>query len=160
MKMKQKLKKSLVVGVIVLFIGIGIAPTVNPTYGQYGTVKEELVIREISTNNPRTYYNVNITIMSGFCRSVHVDGFHKWFLGYGNDTEIKLKGFLLFPGLWWPLISKIIVENDSGILLEDDLIYVRSIDIFNYSGWMSGHHLHFLLLVKGHCDKIAIYGYR
>ena len=78
--------------------------------------------------------------------------------GYGRDKKIVLERF--YASVWGNPFSKIIVESDSEILFEGDLIYTRVINIFNYTGWMSGHHLHFLLLVMGHCDKIDIYGYR
>ena len=154
--MKQKLKKSLVVGIIVLFIGIEIVPSVNPTdiIWQHGTI-EELVTKELSTNV--TYYNVDILIISHLYIATSIDGFHDSHFGFGHDEKIVLNDVLYCP------VGVFIIWNSSEIK-ELNLYggWANSIvEIFGYDGWMSGHNsLITSLKTFGYCEKIKLSFYR
>lgn len=72
----------MIVGIIALFIGLGIAPAVSTSIdfiGQHGMgVKNESTITTNTQNT--TFSDVNILIMSGYCGLARIDGFHKWIL--------------------------------------------------------------------------------
>jgi hypothetical protein len=152
----KKLRKSLIVGIVALFIGLEIVPIVNPTdiIGQHGTVKEELVTREISTNNPRTYYNVSILVISRY-GSIDIDGFHESHFGFGHDEKITLsKAGLYTPGIFAIWDSSGLKEICLGGGWMNTIV-----EIFDYDGWMSFQNIHYPVMF-GHCEKIKLTSYR
>ena len=116
--------------------------------------------KKINTYQPTYSFNdVNITMLSGYVKKTSINGYHKWHRGCGDDRSIHFTSFIRPFSPVSPSNSWIKVESNSEVLLEREMVYFRDVSLVNYSGWMFGHHLHFLV-VKGFCDEIDIWTFR
>ena len=127
--------------------------------GGYSTnieTKQELIIENPLTNNPKIYYDVKILLRSTVFEVSEINGFHGSNSGYGYDDSITLFGsFVSLFGILaiWNK-SEIKELNFHGGWLNTKL------EIFGYNGWMRGQYKLTSLKMFGQCDQIKITTYR
>ena len=107
--------------------------------------------------NPRSYKDVKIIMISRMYDSVEIEGYHSLNEGSGYDDKIilqesnKIRLFGLF-----------IIYNETGTLEYSNAGgWIHSkIEIFGYDGYMSGQHNNHHVLMFGDCEMVTIISYR
>jgi hypothetical protein len=108
-------------------------------------------------DNPRSYYDVKIIMISRMYDSINIDGFHSLNEGLGYDDEIILQDsnkIRLF-GLFIVYNETTTFENNKA----GGWIHSK-IEIFNYNGWMIGQNENQHLIMIGDCEIVKITSYR
>ena len=113
----------------------------------------------ISTNdqNPRSYEDVKIVMISRMYSSVEIDGHHNSNQGFGYDDKITLQDSNMIR-----LFGLFIIYNETGRLeYSNSGGWIHSkIEIFGYDGYMTGQHDNRHLLMFGSCEMVTITSYR
>ena len=107
--------------------------------------------------NPRSYNDVKIFIISRMYDYIGINGYHNLNKGYGYDDSITLKDSNRIR-----LFGLLIIYNETGLIEFNHgggWIHSR-IEIFGYDGWMAGQNTGYHVIMFGDCETINIISYR
>jgi hypothetical protein len=110
-----------------------------------------------SYENPRSYYDVQIIMISRMYDSIEIDGYHSLNQGFGFDDKITFSDSNKIC-----LFGLFIISNETETLeYNTGGGWIHSkIEIFDYNGWMVCQHKGFHLLMFGISEMITITTYR
>lgn len=112
---------------------------------------------DISDENPRSYNDVKIFIISRMYDSIGIDGYHSLNNGHGYDDIIILQDSNRIR-----LFGLLVIYNDTGTIeFNHGGGWINSkIEIFDYDGWMAGQDTNYHVIMFGECETITITSYR
>ena len=142
--------------VCAILLGIGLTPT-----NTCETILTEKNLqpsdRNLQMATYNLYYDVNVLMVSKLYESVEIEGDHSSESGLGFDQKITMEeANKLFT------IGIAIIWDTSDIHkwgLNGGWIHTK-VEIYNYTGWISGHLQTSRVKLIGHCEMINITIYR